>query len=86
MRAERPLGRRADLDRSLAGLGSVTGAAGVVAAALFLPMAMFQVVLALGAPSRQHVPGCAPGALHGRRHASTVAAVVLVEAATAALA
>jgi len=66
----------------------VTGNAAVAATILFLGMAVFQVALALGAPLGQHVlGGRATGALPARlRAASTVAAVILVGAATVVLA
>ena len=64
------------------------GAAGAVAAVLFLGMAGFQVALALGAPLGQHVLGGRnAGALPGRlRVVSAIAALILIGAAVIVLA
>lgn len=66
----------------------MTELAAVAATALFLAMAGFQVVLALGAPIGEHVLGGRyPGVLSGRlRLFSAIAAVILVGAALVTLA
>ena len=64
------------------------GAAAVLAAALFLAMAVFQVALALGAPLGQHVLGGRNAGVlpRGLRIASVVAAAILTGAAAIVLA
>lgn len=66
----------------------MTIAAAVLAACLFLGMAVFQAGLALGAPLGAHVlGGRQPGVLPGRlRAVSAIAAVILVASALVILA